>query len=103
MQLPTNLIELLNWVIVIGIPILAGTIVSNVLEKQPWFQNIGSKNAVVIAISALLGFAVNLIKTWLVANPDALAAADVYVQMFLSTLALYLTTQVVHGRAKMQE
>jgi predicted small secreted protein len=103
MQLPTNLIELLNWILVIGVPILAGLIVSKFLEKQAWFQNIGSKNAVVIAVSAFLGFIVNLLRTWLIANPEVLAAADVYVQMFLSSLALYLTTQVVHGRAKSQE
>lgn len=103
MQLPTNLIELLNWVIVIGVPILAGYIVSNFLEKQAWFQNIAAKNVVVIAISAFLGFLVVLIKNWLIANPDVLAAADLYVQMFLSTLALYLTTQVVHGRSQSKE
>jgi hypothetical protein len=101
--MPTNLLGLLDWILVIAVPILAGFIVSRFLERQAWFQNIGSKNTVVIVISALIGFAVNLLKTWLVANPDVLAAADVYVQMFLSTLALYLTTQVVHGRAKSQE
>lgn len=103
MQLPTNLIDLLNWVIVIAVPIVADYIVSNFLEKQAWFQNIGSKNAVVIAISAFLGFLVVLLKNWLTSNPEVLAAADVYVQMFLSTLALYLTTQVVHGRAQSKE
>lgn len=100
MQLPTNLIELLDWIIVIAVPVIAGYFVSNVLEKQTWFQSVASKNIVVVAISALLGFAVVLLKNWLIAHPDVLTAADTYVQMFLATLALYLTTQIAHGQAK---
>lgn len=100
MQLPTNLIELLDWIIVIVVPVVSGFIVSNVLEKQEWFQSITSKNAVVIAISALLGFVVVLLKNWLIANPDVLAAVDQYAQIFLAVLAMYLASQVAHGRAK---
>ena len=100
MNLPTDTLTLIDWLITIAVPIIAGVLVSRLLEYTTWFQSIQSKNAAVVAVSALLGFALMLLKNWLVANPAALSSIDPYVKMFLASLVMYLTTQIAHGTEK---
>lgn len=97
---PTDTLSLISWAITIGVPILVGWLVSKFLEGQPWFQELNSKNAVVVALSALLGFALDQLRRWLMASPDTLNAVDPYVKSFLAMLTMYLTTQVTHGAMK---
>lgn len=100
MNLPTDTLTLIDWLVVFAVPIVAGFVVSSLLERAGWFQSIEAKNAVVLAVSTLGGFALTLLRQWLIANPDALNAIDPYIKTLLSTLALYLTTQIAHGKAK---
>lgn len=99
MNLPTDTLSLIDWAVTILVPILIGWIVSKALERTDWFNNVQAKNAIVIAASALTGTLLTILKQWLIQNPDTLAAVDQYVKLFLSTLMIYLSSQVTHGVA----
>jgi len=99
MTLPTDTISLIDWAVTILVPVLIGWLVSKFLEGTDWFQNVQAKNAIVVAASALTGTLLTILKQWLMNNPDTLAVVDQYVKLFLSTLMIYLTSQVTHGIA----
>lgn len=98
--MPNNTLTILDWAITLGVPLLVGWVVSRFLEDKAWFQELGAKNVVVIAACALLGFAIDLLKRYLIGAPDVLAGVDTYVQPFMSILAMYLSSQVTHGATK---
>lgn len=98
--MPDNILSLIDWAIAIGVPLLVGYIVSKYLEERAWFQELGAKNAVILAACALLGFALDQLKSFLIASPEVLAGVDAYIKPFLSILAMYLASQVTHGAAK---
>jgi len=98
--MPNNTLTVLDWLITLGVPLLVGWVVSKFLEDKAWFQELNAKNAVVIAACALLGFALDQLKRYLIATPDVLAGVDAYVQPFMSILAMYLASQVTHGATK---
>jgi hypothetical protein len=98
--MPQNTLSLIDWAIAIAVPLLVGYLVSKYLEGRAWFQELGAKNAVIVAACALLGFALDRLKAFLIASPETLAAVDAYVKPFMSILAMYLATQVTHGATK---
>lgn len=98
--MPQNTLSVIDWAIAIGVPLLVGFLVSKYLEERAWFQELGAKNVVIVAACALLGFALDRLKAFLVASPETLAGVDAYVKPFMSILAMYLSTQVTHGATK---
>jgi hypothetical protein len=99
-DMPQNTLSLIDWAIAIAVPLLVGYLVSKYLEDRAWFQELGAKNVVIVAACALLGFALDRLKAFFIASPDALAVVDSYVKPFMSILAMYLATQVTHGARK---
>jgi hypothetical protein len=101
--MPTNTLSVLDWAIAIGVPLLVGVVISKLAERYAWFQAIGSKNVVMVAACALLGFALDQLKRYFIGAPDVLNQVDLYVKPFMSILAMYLATQVTHGMAKAKQ
>lgn len=98
--MPTNTLTVLDWLITLGVPLLAGFLISKLAERYAWFQEVNAKNAVMIAACALAGFGLDQLKRYLIAAPDVLAGVDAYVMPFMSILAMYLASQVTHGATK---
>lgn len=98
--MPQNTLSLIDWAIAIAVPVVVGYFVSKYLENRAWFQELGAKNAVIVAACALLGFGLHQLKAYFIAQPAVLAQVDAYVQPFLMMLAMYLTTQITHGATK---
>lgn len=83
--------------------IAVSALLSRLLERFAWFQNIdaGAKKAVVVAASALVAMGGYALAQWLTANPDINAAIAPYAAVLFAVVG-GLTTQIAHGMAKQQ-
>jgi hypothetical protein len=97
MNLPTTLIGLIEFAMLLLVPAIAGWGASRLLDRFSWFQMNADKPMLVLVISALLGFALQLLKQWVMGRPDVSAAVDPYISLFVATLVIYTSSQVSYG------
>lgn len=99
-----TLIDWLGWLGSGAGVIAVSALLSRLLERFAWFQNIdaGAKKAVVIAASALVAMGGYALAQWLTANPDINAAIAPYAALLFAVVG-GLTTQIAHGMAKQAE
>lgn len=99
MLFPFTTAMAVDWGMTLGVPILAGYLLSKLLERYAWFQEVIPRNVVVIAACIFLALLLTLLKWQLLGGPAG-GEVDTVIHPLLSILAMYLATQVTHGSTK---
>lgn len=97
---------LIGWLVWLGSAAgvaLVGGVLSRLLERAKWFQQISAsgKQAVVIGGAVVIAVAGKAAAEYLTANPELAALVEPYAQTVLAVLG-YLGAQAAHGMAKQQ-
>ena len=80
----------------LGSSVAIGAVLSIIAENWPWFQKQGSgtKTAVLIAVSTLMGLVSRLAVTYI--PTGIITAAEPYYQIVISSLTIVLSSKIYH-------